>query len=831
MKNIHITRVIIRGFKGFKTTNIDTADITMVKKLQQLISTNGSGKSTFLSELSLTPINKELFRKNGGKEIHFTVDGKNYIFYSTHKEHLLKEVESDSFLTQGTTISHYNELVETMFGYTDYKWKLVTGQLKFSGMTRADRQKWIQTISGIDFAYPFKIYSAIKDEITGVKRSLKEYEMELSNSADTILSNELRNAKVGRVSELNEVITLIIANKEGTPTADAIRQKIARYTELDDKLKIATEDRMRGHEGKFWFLNVDSEEELGALYTRGELEVNELERIFQAKKRELSEKVALRDKLSSDDVFDISAAERMIDAKGAELEELRDLTGSGYLDSHIESLKHIAVNKEQIQSDLAMAIMNRITVGIQHKIPLEKHKEITDKMESLRQQLRDANSELSHTNEMITATMNGKEITCPECNATFKDGARDLGSLNARADELTQRIANITVAGKKLAEMKSDVDAINSDITAMRDILRSNIRHPDVLHDLDKMLDGKHTASDITTRAEELMEIVRTSYRIKLLVLELDELNKTMAFHKQMQDLGGIENFSNQCDHLEQELIDIRNETHKLNKRLDVIKKGHGFLKRYLNQLSDFEKLMEDHSNALHDLRNTLVANATGKLLVDLQSELGRISNELTQDKINMEVRNKLNTMIGNSKSRLKVLIDLEMAINPSTGIIAEQLIAYCRIFSGYTSQILSKIWGYDLVVMEPISHPTRGINYRFPMTVKDDEVISDISCGSTSQRSIIDLAILMASRELLKADGQLLMLDEVGVGFDTHHNLSLGEFLYELVSESSSKNILVIHHDQSIRSSLGDYDTIVFDPTQVVVDDGYNEHVVLKYK
>ncbi len=831
MKNIQITRIILRSFKGFKTTNIEIADIRMVKKLQQLISTNGSGKSTFLSEFSLTPINKELFRKGGGKIIEFIVDGVAYIFKSDHSGHVLLNAETGEALTQGNTISHYNELVSTLFGYTDYKWKLITGQIRFTALSKLERQKWIESISGIDFTYPFKIYSAIKSELTGVKRAVKEYQAELANSNESALSDALRIEKTERRDHLNHVISEIIANKGSTPSGQELQAKMRTFADLDDKLAKRKQYIFTREPKCFSHLNVDSLDEFRASYIRDSSELDNLTMRFELKEKELREKVELRDKLSSNDKFDMAGAEAVYASKSAELEELSDLSLGLFNDSHVESLKLLAIAKDDIIQNVTMEIVGKISNvdGIELKINDDAISMARKSLDNSEKELSRVTYRITHIEEIIQTTKNGDDITCPKCNEIFKDGERNLPKLTEELDNLMVEKGLHNAAINKLKGILSTVEEVLASRNTLIRILRTHIQLNELNHRLVKMIESNSTIADVQARMAELLEEARTAYRMKILKIELETIGNKIKSQKELQKLGTAEQFEMQCDELEMELVKIR-ELRQLKEQAIArrVKDGKE-LSRYINELDEFEALITQHGEARDDIMNALFESANGQLLKDLQVEMGRISNELTNDEVTRAVRTKLTNMITRNRERLEVLVDLEQAVNPSTGIIAEQLTAYCKLFSGHSTQILSKIWGYDMHILEPIIHPSRGLNYRFPMSVKDDEQISDISCGSTSQKSIIDLAITLASRELLNASAQPIFLDEVGGGFDTIHNLSLGEFLYEFICTSKSKNIMVIHHDQSIRSSLGDCDTIVFDPSQVVVDEGYNENVKLK--
>lgn len=832
MKDIHIIRAIYRKFKGFKTQNIEIADINMVRKLQQLISTNGSGKSTFLKELSLTPIDKEMFRKGGGKEIHFIVDGIKYIFISDHSKHVLLNGETLAPITQGETITHYNDTVKTLFGYDDYKWRLVTGRISFTKLTKLERQKWIETISGIDFSYPFKLYSSIRSNLTGLKRALKEYEVELSNGEATVLSESIREGMEGRKSDIFEIMQSIIAAKGSTPTAAQLQTNLDNFNKVNDELGKCKANTLNGEYKTFAHLNVSSLDEFRESYNKDARELDSLDETFKNKEKELREKSALRDRLSVEGAFNKPAAVIKVQRLKGELEELEDLTRGDKVDACEGDLLFLANERDNILQNINLEIMGKFSStndSIRHSLtPPERHA-IKVNHNNSSSELRNLKSDLDHVTEMIESTKNGKTITCPKCNELFKDGEQSLGGLKIRSEELTTQIGLLTTKCNILEEKLNDINTIDNNINLIKTILNTHVTIHAIRHPLNEYLDGTGSISDITETLDFRLEMARNTYRILTTTREIEKINHVIVEHDNLAKLGSVDDFNNKCDALEQELIDIRDMRINMVAELKAKANEGKELSKAIDELDTLELLIEKQNTAYTVLMESMHDNALDGMLTELQEETGKLTHSITNDTIVRGIRSKLQTMIDTSKAKLKVLLDLESAINPSTGIIAEQLISYCNIFSAFATENLSRLWGYDMEVCPPIVHETKGVNYRFPMRVKDDELISDISRGSTSQLSIIDLAIVIASRRLLQADNQLLVLDEVGAGFDTIHNINLGEFMYELIRDSKSKNILVIHHDQSIRGMLGDCDVITFDPTQVVLDSGYNENVKLK--
>lgn len=832
MKAIHITRIIVKGFKGFKTTDIVKADITMVKKLQQLISTNGSGKSTFLSELNISPINKGLFYEDGYKEVYFTVDGVNYVAISSHTSHVLKDLTNKVTLTQGTTISGYNDTIKQKFDYDHYIWKLATGQVRFTSLDRAERQKWIETISGLDFDYAFKIYKSIKTTITGVKRTIKEYESELSNSGNSILSGEDAEVYLKRREVLSETIEAIIATKGPSLGKDVLKRHIDDYIAIDTALLKAKTKLLASDELCFDYLHVDSIEEFRARYNEKENMLDSLDMQFKYKMAELEDKSKLRAKFTDIDGFNINEAESYLAKLTKRYDELVTLVGDKHSYDH-ETLRRYIERVDAIKEELSLALIDIASDGMGATVypyTATLYKERKQALHEATVKLSSVKLNINHIKSHIEEINRSDDITCPECNSVFKDGGNTLLSLNTSLNQQEEELGLISVVVTRLEETITEYKQVESNLVKVKELLNKFIPFYEVKELIDSV-DGTSDISSISDNAMSYLDNLKYISELQSITIKLTKVTNEIDKYKSIVALGNPEEYQLQCDAIELELIGIRDKRLALVDKLAVMRKEGSKLAKYITSLDELDTLIEKHTAKQKELRELLFSDGLNKMLGDLQIELGKISSILDNDRITRAIKDKLQTLAKTNKVKLTTLLELEKAINPTTGIIAEQLTSYCQLFSSYVTRTLATVWGYSLTVLPPVTNDVKGVSYRFPMVINDGDTVDDISFGSTSQKSIIDLAILLTSRKLLNMDNQLLILDEVGVGFDTVHNQALGEFLYELVSNSPSKNIMLIHHDTTIRQSLGDFDTIVFDPTQVIVDEGYNEYVKLSYK
>ena len=73
-----ITNLILKNYNRLFLNNIKTLELTPTRKINLIIGTNGSGKSSLIKEMSPLPFDKNDFN-SGYKEIHIECNNKKYV--------------------------------------------------------------------------------------------------------------------------------------------------------------------------------------------------------------------------------------------------------------------------------------------------------------------------------------------------------------------------------------------------------------------------------------------------------------------------------------------------------------------------------------------------------------------------------------------------------------------------------------------------------------------------------------------------------------------------------------------------------------------------------
>ena len=143
-----IKKLILSGYKRLALNHINYIEFTPENKIQLILGSNGSGKSSLLKELSPLPANHIEFSKDGYKIIEILHNNSHYLLKSIfsssgNKFYFIKNNEE---LNPGHTSSVYKELVKKEFNITQETHDLMTGYDKFHSMSVSERRNWFTKI-------------------------------------------------------------------------------------------------------------------------------------------------------------------------------------------------------------------------------------------------------------------------------------------------------------------------------------------------------------------------------------------------------------------------------------------------------------------------------------------------------------------------------------------------------------------------------------------------------------------------------------------------------------------------------------------------------------
>ena len=149
-----IQKLILSQYNRFALSEIPYICIDFSTPMQLILGTNGSGKSSLLSELTPLPANPQDFEKGGFKELHVNFKGDEFIIRSD-----ISRGAKHSFIKNGTELNPggtalvQKDMVERELGYTTALHTVLTGKMRFTQMAPAKRREWIAKLSTLSLIH------------------------------------------------------------------------------------------------------------------------------------------------------------------------------------------------------------------------------------------------------------------------------------------------------------------------------------------------------------------------------------------------------------------------------------------------------------------------------------------------------------------------------------------------------------------------------------------------------------------------------------------------------------------------------------------------------
>ncbi|AFI55291.1 hypothetical protein TSMG0008 [Halocynthia phage JM-2012] len=838
--NLYIDSIELENFLGFSKPRIRNLKASFDKKLQILNSTNGCGKTTFISELNIFPIEKSLFDVGGYKIVRFRFNEVKYKFVSDHKRNYLYNEDTGENLNDGGTITQQLAIVKQLFGLTPFLWDAAMGNITFTDSDKNVRRTWIETISGIDFDYPFQTYKKITSELNSLKGAAKHINIQLTTEASKLLREEEVLELVSHKDKYSKLVKELLLSRDTSISKEEANRLISNIRNLEQKCK----DTQLSYNRLSRFINpfsdVSSLESLRDYHVAVKSEIQSVTDKVDSLVTRLEDKTSLLRKLDTGKGIDITKVDKEISyftdiqndarryiAQASNKDLIKYLTSSELALSLSASIgmlprqlsNHLISDKDYNTDSLVLPYDSEkykaLSVTLKEKMDLQMR---------LEYQSTQMNRELSELDDKHI-------VECPECSTSFSPNKVSCDTLVSKIDSITKQLNKLEEEIKHLTYDIESYDSVIARRKYVEDYINAELNE-DCIWYRSFIHNYVNEIADINEITKQLDKDGRTAYQLEVGLTSKEELAKLNALKKEhdiVKGFGDVGELDKEVKALEEEIASLRGIRKEKEDLLITITDTGSLYKKHVSLLTE----LKDNLTSLGELRERHIKVMSNVALEaiegDLQVQLANVTKKVNDNEILVNLISSLQGMLDNTKERIERFKVLEMAFSPSTGLIAEQLIGYVDAFAKQLSLVIAKLWGYPLTILPCSIEGKKGMDYKFPFTV-GGKPIPDVSKGSKSQVSVINLAVMLCTRISLGLNGLPLFLDEVGGGFDTVHNQKLASFIRELLANYGCSNVFLVHHDAAVRNSLGPRDTIVFDATQVIVEPNYNAHVKLTY-
>ncbi len=820
---MHISNIELVRFKKLLVPNIRRFEAKIDSRLQVIIGSNGSGKTSILLELLPTAPTKTLFEVDGYKRLE--VEHLNDIYeltYSPEDGHRFKK-NGDNL--NGSGIRNIQvELIKKHFKLDTDINLILQGSLPIVEMRPSQRQTTFISLNPMDISIFVDEKSRIRKLVNSSSSCLDMLYKRQEAIAIKLLPKEEFTKVCESVDRLNnEEKTLLIWMTKVSTALESIGTLDGELKRLDIEelmcsakrcaralYQLSDIDKSRAQETSFKLeqriqdLKKDINTQSDAISTTVSKIDNtraKLEKIKQNDhcndtivqlKKSLSEVTEPDTRLTYVDKDELAAMrlavldiERLLDSfmdlESCRLmsdEEYTELTGkcstvSNQISTYVSELHHVEIRVDEVYGQIRDYRISDncskddcelyTTYYTQMEEKKKLHTSLIADKSSISKLLSECRELYGSLNESLTEQTHMKKIVTSVENVLV--GHPSLLNV-VKLAQLTVSINNSIPAF--IGKMKSYLDS-NNDYLIRRSLLKE-------LAELEAKESGDKQAEDVS--------ISFLTDALKLLLEQRTEMKE--RYHKVQDEYTAIQIEQERTQLSINKLVELKGYQDQATTYLESSEKYEG--KKYLT------RLYSSLADIMKKVRSELVSG--NEFIQEQTSLLSRMDNEIVAN-INV-IKGELTSYRAVEKSLLELS-------HMYTKTFLNNLITSAN---GFIEEIIN----YP-VVIQPITD--ENITFIFPVLINDSVKVKDIGECSDAQKVIINLALNLALIVELELTDYPIFLDEMDRSLDPTVRENLYTLLINLLEQGVVSQMFIInHHIDFIDSQF--CDTIVLDATNL---------------
>lgn len=822
-----IKKLILYKYKRFSLNSIEYLEYVPEQKVQLILGTNGSGKSSLLAQLSPLPAAHTDFFKEGYKHIVIEHRGSYYelqnnFLTSGNRYQFIKDGEE---LNKGGTVTVFKELVQQEFGITQEIYDLLCGTTMFHAMTPNDRRKWLTLISDSDYTYAFNYYNKLKDQLKELQTAYKLNQSRLVQEKDKILSAEQEALYRVDIDNLKQFITQLIELKQPLINTTVIKerqqslrqslqQKSQQVLQLVKQLTIDNKDCQ-------WI--DDSIIHYKACEQTGHAQSLTLFNAIQSLEDQY--KVLEHTALESYETID-----QQILSVSTQIQQLkRQKHISLTFDNPTVALNALSSIQEQL-----FQIFNELPDNTERLYGIQQY-------EQLDQQYRNTEKALSVINQQIAERLKLKQSLehardhqqqqCPKCHFVWSKGYTEdtylkvissLDDLEQQSDATTQTLKNIA----------SSLDAHRAR-TSLIQQFRLLMYHWSVLEPLWAYMAAEDMVSvnprRVVALLSELSMDLVLDQQIATHQHQIDELLKLKKMTNEHQELD-VHKLKAQIDDYNHQLQEASKMIKESKSKIQYLETQKKLIQQLTTLQSELTALLDEREVSGHKLLLSLKQQALNDSIRLLQLELNKKEQIISKIDIQKGIIEHLESTLEDYQTKQAVLKIAIKELSPTEGLIAKGLTAFINHFVKHINAFIKQIWLYplELVPVLPDENDDVDLDYKFSVNINDNLVIPDISKGSSAMKEVIDLAFRITSMQYLGMQQYPILADELGVAFDQAHRKSVFYMVSQLMTNASFSQIFLISHYAEQYGSLTNADVNILSASNIHIPQGTQHNTCL---
>lgn len=849
-------RIVHAEFYGLKYLHAGVAKIrrlvlTPTSLAQIIIGTNGAGKSRLMHELTVLPARRPDYLHDGYKKITAVdAEGIEYLvtsdFTKKSSPHSLYRLSDNTELNPGGTEEAQDDLVAQIFGIDRRKSDLLYHRTAVSRMTAATRKDWLVSLNPVSLGFIFERHRYVLGQIKACKNQLTLLiARKATLEADLLDSSLCEKLSTESVALSDEIAKLVeyghrlgerITSLHTTPPIDTeqvahqiaayrasireIRRRHRLYDEVDRSSDAAL--RMRQHEQEAAAQHaaiVALEEQAYALASDVDRYDTALRKLAESGSlSEIDEAIATitRQLAELPVVTDPDWSAAAINEAPTTLAQFRDLcTQFGALDGvlypravyerkyravqyHHRRLMQIERELERRESDIVIATQN--LEAYQQPIPEPCAKahcplylQFSTRQTSLRTELQTHTTQrdhLLHIRGRVTRYVTEQTQKLETTTALGPDLKKLTALLNLpQNSHLRQALVGIDL----IQRLQINPGSLCVILDATYEAALTIQRRRRLEHDLGKYLQQRETAVVTGSAERDALQTILTEKQSALIQtrtristntrIHAATLQKIQQYADYLADLAAFVT-------LGQEIDDLLKQCQKAH--------DHQQLQHLQQTLAEYR---QDTVRRLSGIERTLREQYT------------------LQERYTLEVLGQI-TVIEARKHDLQ-LVEAALADIPQI-----YMIRFLNSILHTANQLIKEVFSYPLAFQ--LHTEDKSLDYKLPVR-NSGETVPDVAECSTAQKAMLNFAFNAAVAIQLKLTNCPIWLDEIGEGFDHHHEQKLIQLLSRMVNAKQFSQLFLVNHHAIIHGGFAHADVLVLDDSNVLTPNSYNTHAIIE--
>ena len=802
-----IKNIELLNYDRFFLNNISKIDYSPLSKLQLVLGSNGSGKSSLLAQLNPLPINKNDFREKGYKTITIEKDNNTYVLHSTLQKNSFKC--NDVELNVGGTKKVQLALIREYFLLTPKYNNIVLSVDTLTNMSSNDRKQILREMSTVDYSYSIYLYNTLKQQHRDITGYLKLIYSEMESDSNSMLNEDeilVLKEDIVKLKELIDGLSREYQKYEHTVAIDVMNMSNYKKLLSDgiatlnlDKLKLDAELCKK-------YIN-ESKEEIDRINQ----EIDTLDKYTIAN----SETEHLKKEISKYDLY------------------FQDLEDIPIDKTDNEKLYNNFIAKE----NSLLTIITELSYLDEIQFTQTEHIEIAKELESILNKLNIYKSNLvNYTSELDMLNSNKKDdnkITCKKCGDISYfgyDGDRVtvLTKEVSRFEELVNKTnKNYNSLLEKYEKQKSKIKLLSLLKNEYSELNLLAVFNKYLTLSKESILNTSSTFHNIIlSKISYLVESYRY-YNVKLkeyndlaykLKLDIEVINIYRAKNKEDKEklVAKIENLQDKRRVYQERLNTINSDIEKYLKYQDMRTKIE----------KDYEQHKKNRTNIIKKNKNDIINKSISELK-DLLITLEEKYNNYEKVKYRIQVNNNLIANYIDERDALAMAIK---ALSPTEGLIAKSINSFINVFLNEMNSIINSVWSYDVTLLPCQVNEQDDLDYMFAVNVDGKKDIADVSMLSTSMKDIVNLSFKIIFMKYMNLTYMPLILDEFGVTMDDLHRDKVYHVLENILSNNFSQ-IFFTANFKSIYGRFVDSEIVILDDKNLEIDNmSYNTNIKMEY-